>query len=1128
MSRNGNGSHTDPARRWFLILGLIWTLILAASLSWNVIHEKDEVIHYSRLEAHALIDYIVVTRSWNAKHGGVYMPSTELSPPNQYLKGLVPERDLITPKGKNLTLINPAYMTRQINEILARKKGRMAHITSLKPIRPENRADDWETGALKAFEQGATEVQEQTEIDGKQYMRLMRPLITKQACMKCHSQQGYKIGDIRGGISVALPMQDHLAFMHKSKRLFIIVHLSLWALGLLGIGFSTRRIFAGLEREKTSSEMLEKYRMLISQANDLAYILDTEGKVLYANDAIARLSGRTPNEITGKSFEPFFDDEALNLARQVYARTLTGESPVYELPFKNTGIICEYRNMPLKDDNGDIVGVMGIAHDITERKQFEQELAEKRMYLDNILRNASDFSIATTDLDFRITYYNPKTEEFFGYTADEVIGKTVMQVHTKEKVDHTRFDHAIENVKKYGEHRYSVEQQLESGTRYLESRVSGIYDDVGELEGFALFTQDVTGRKKADAAIVASEKRYRDLYENSPLGYQSLDVDGCFVEINQTLCQMLGYERNEIIGGWFGDFLTSESKNTFSRNFPRFKERGEVHHVPFDMIKKDGGIVSILIEGSIGYDDDGSFKQTHCVIADVTERKKAEAKIRILSSSVEQAQESILITNREGVIEYINPAFSTITGYSEEEAIGQNPSILQSGKQDRQFYKQMWQAISNGSAWQGRVIDRKKDGSFYPAMLTISPIRSDSGDISHFVGVQQDLSDYESLEEQFHQAQKMEAIGTLVGGIAHDFNNTLAGITSNLYLARQEAVSLPDVVSRLGDIEGLSFRAADMIQQLLAFARKSMISMNPLKVSAFLKEVIKLQSVSLPENIILKHSISSNNMQVSGDINQLHQVMVNLINNARDAVACVAGPEINIGLEEFEADGAFLSRFPDVASGRFACISVSDNGSGITPDSLAHVFEPFFTTKAVGEGTGLGLSMVFGASKSHGGAVDVESRVGGGSTFRLYLPLLETDGDIESPDPVEQVQHGKGESILLVDDEQSIVETSKEVLQSLGYKVLTAMNGAEAVDLYSQHHHKIALVIMDVVMPKMGGMEAFRLMRQQHADAKVIFVTGYDHSHTISQEFPSDDIISKPFSVAILSQMIREKLASDV
>jgi len=411
-------------------------------------------------------------------------------------------------------------------------------------------------------------------------------------------------------------------------------------------------------------------------------------------------------------------------------------------------------------------------------------------------------------------------------------------------------------------------------------------------------------------------------------------------------------------------------------------------------------------------------------------------------------------------------------------------------------------------------------------MLTISPIFNQSGDVVYFVGTQSDLSEIEDMEQRFHQAQKMEAIGTMVGGIAHNFNNMLAGMTGNLYLAKKRVGENPHVVQKLANVEELSHHAADMIRQLLTFARKGMVSMKEMPLTPFVSETLKLLRASVPENIALHQDISAEDLLITGDSTQLHQVLANLVNNARGALEGQDEPSITIRLESFQADDAFIEGHPDFETGAYAHLSVADNGAGIPEHQLEHLFEPFFTTKEQGEGTGLGLAMVYGAIKTHQGFVDVDSIEGEGSSFHIYIPLLEKEEVAADSAPKPEAAEGQGELILLADDEQGFREVMTEVLESFGYSVLAAEDGLKGIEMFQAQQDKVAIALLDMVMPHLSGLELAGRIREINADLPVIFLTGYDQTHVPGGEapMPNSESLTKPVNLDLLSHSIRKLL----
>jgi len=392
---------------------------------------------------------------------------------------------------------------------------------------------------------------------------------------------------------------------------------------------------------------------------------------------------------------------------------------------------------------------------------------------------------------------------------------------------------------------------------------------------------------------------------------------------------------------------------------------------------------------------------------------------------------------------------------------------------------------------------------------------------------EQALSELGLMQKSFMQAQKMEAIGTLVGGIAHDFNNMLSGITANLYMV-QRKVDDEDIRNRLGRVDTLVMHAADMIRQMLTFARKDDITLRQFELKSFLKEAFKLAKVSIPAEISTQFVAPPEaEFTVNGDATQLQQVIMNLMNNARDALEGIEKPAISVELREFEPNEQFRQQHSPNLAERYAHITVRDNGTGIPAELQNRIFEPFYTTKEVGKGTGLGLAMTYGAIHSHHGLIELESAPGQGAAFHIYLPIAsETDQQFQKPDMSLEILRGNGETILLVDDDIYLRQSTRELLEEMNYRVIEAGNGSEAVDAFQAHQSEVSLTIMDIVMPMMGGVQAGKLIREIKPDTHVIFITGYDKDNTLDPSIASDhsSIIYKPLNFSALSQAIHTHL----
>jgi len=506
-------------------------------------------------------------------------------------------------------------------------------------------------------------------------------------------------------------------------------------------------------------------------------------------------------------------------------------------------------------------------------------------------------------------------------------------------------------------------------------------------------------------------------------------------------------------------------------------------------------------------------------------RRHAESKLELASEAIANTVEGIMITDSNGTIINVNRAFESVTGYSRDEAIGNNPNMLKSGCQDQLFYEAMWKSISDTGAWHGRLVNRRKNGDLYPERLSITAIKDDDATVTNYIGIFSDVSEEELLEQQAHELNKVESLNTLVGGIAHEFNNMLAGMTGNLYLARSELDASSRVSERLMFVEKMAFNASDIIRRLLAYTSQDIVSKTIINILPVVSQAMDSLQEELPRQTQLNMYASDESFIVEVDQSQLLQILVNLITNATDAVKQVKNPEINVNVNRYIADEAFISRHPNVICMKMAKLSVSDNGCGISDKQMKYIFDPFYTTKDVGEGPGLGLSMAYGVMKSYGGAIEVESREGVGTSVHLYFPLHKQDQTNKELDDGEMVR-GHGETILLVDDDILVLDTACRVLKKLGYRVMRASNGKEAVSCYREFRHDIDLVMMDVVMPVMGGVDAALAIRVINPKVKLIFATGFDVREKLKQQISisGDLVLNKPYNIKKLSYKLHELL----
>ena len=655
-----------------------------------------------------------------------------------------------------------------------------------------------------------------------------------------------------------------------------------------------------------------------------------------------------------------------------------------------------------------------------------------------------------------------------------------------------------------------------------------------------IFSYAVIKLNSSEVALKQSEEKYRTILENIEDGYFEVDIAGNFTFFNDYMCRLIGYSSSAMTGMNNREYMDEENAKKVFQTFNRIYETGKpAKGFDWEIIKVDGTRRQVDASVSLITDEDGNRIGFRGIARDITERKLAE---KALSESEEKYKQLVnhaptgifRVDFNTGKLISVNDVISEYTGYTKEELLNMSALDFLTEESQKHFLDRLNRLVN------GRQIPRTveyrakaKDGHEFWILLDARYEYDKNGKPKGATVVAHDITDRKQaeeeklrLEDQLQQVQKMEAIGTLAGGIAHDFNNILSVIIGYTELVLMNGNVDGEVRQNLKEIFNASKHARDMVKQILAFSRQSKQERKPIQASHIVKEALKLLRASLPTTIKIQQKIEKNTGVIKADPTQFHQVLMNLCTNAAHAMHEKDGV-LKISLGNIDLDQKDTARHPELKPGPYLKLSVSDTGDGIQPEAQDRIFDPYFTTKEKGEGTGLGLAVVQGIIKSHNGAITVESEVGQGSTFHVYLPRIQQDAIIDEVDST-PLPMGN-ESILLVDDEQPLVDIGKQMLERLGYTVAGRTSSVEALALFKAQPNRFDLVITDIVMPNMTGEKLAEKLMDIRADIPVILCTGYSEKFTRRQasDMGIRSFLMKPLVMQDLANTVRQALAAN-
>ncbi len=867
---------------------------------------------------------------------------------------------------------------------------------------------------------------------------------------------------------------------------------------------SIRRVIDGIrERDERHRAEMELDRFF-SLSVDLLCIVGFDGYLKRINPAWEKVLGHPLNRLQSESLILYIHPEdRQSTASQLAAMQKHGQSASFESRFlcaDGSHVWLQWNAMPLPNEQS----IYASARDITERRKSEEALRLSEARTRAVIVSSLD-CVITMDHDGRIMEFNPAAEKTFGYDRGDAIGKPMADLiqlplaagHPPE--DFNRFLESANGQ--------ILDRRIETTARHWDGSEFHVELAISRIDcdGDALFTaclRDITDRRRAELEI----QKLAAFPRLNPYAVLEITADGSISYFNEAalnIAKSLGQNHPSQI-------LPADS-TSIVKSCLAFGQSKLRYETTFGKRILSWSFYPVTAGGVV-----------HCYASDITDRKQSEEQILEQAALLDKAQDAILVRDLEHRIIYWNKSCEKVFGWTEQEVATKSAIELTSKADGPRFFEALQTVLEKGE-WSGELHHPTKAGGEVVVESRWTLVRDSQGHPKSILVLSTDITERRKFESQFLRAQRLESIGTLASGIAHDLNNILAPIMMSVNLL-EESNSDPRHARLLETLRTGVQRGAEMVKQILSFTRGQEGARNLINLKHLISEISKIIGETFPKKIQVKTSVCRDLWTIMADTTQVHQVLMNLCVNARDAMP--DGGTLTIQAENLLLDPQFVECTPETKPGAYLILTVADTGSGIPPEIMEKIWEPFFTMKPQGMGTGLGLSTVLSIVKAHGGFIRTESEPGKGTRFRIFLPAAEARAKAAATEKVSAPPVGHGEKILVIDDERAFQEITKAIFNKYGYRVLTANDGTEALALFAQHKDDIDLVMTDMVMPFLDGPATINALRRLDPNVRIIAASGLSENEHRAAELTNSTFLLKPFTTETLLTTVDRVLKS--